>query len=393
MSRPSSRTEVRAHSCHSPDDLVRSRAVSPVRHLVGDRSRPPGKLSSPSRKSPSGVTEREAGSLRNARSGTVRVPGDGAPNNARCSRGWIASTNAAISFGSDAVRTSWLLESVTSVPLCGRQRVRTCCSLPAHRHCRAWTAISSLPTVAACSRAATPRSWPPDCSPTGSARSSIPGRRWTSRSRAGHGADPRQRIPTAGRGRRRAAHHPARDPVVRRHPAARHRPRLRNPPAGPGLRDRPDRLGEVFPAEQQPQIRVQLANTLTGIVHQRLPPASVAAWSPRTRYSSPTPPCATSSRTASPPSCATRRSRASPSACRRSSSRSTSSSTPASSAMTTPLAYSSHANEIIKGPARRSASAVTGSWERTPCCSAGSRARGSRCRGARRAQQGPRSVR
>jgi twitching motility protein PilT len=33
-----------------------------------------------------------------------------------------------------------------------------------------------------------------------------------------------------------------------------------------------DRLVDVFPAEQQPQIRVQLANTLTGIVHQRLLP-------------------------------------------------------------------------------------------------------------------------
>jgi twitching motility protein PilT len=33
-----------------------------------------------------------------------------------------------------------------------------------------------------------------------------------------------------------------------------------------------DRLVDVFPSEQQPQIRVQLANTLTGIVHQRLLP-------------------------------------------------------------------------------------------------------------------------
>jgi twitching motility protein PilT len=33
-----------------------------------------------------------------------------------------------------------------------------------------------------------------------------------------------------------------------------------------------DRLIDVFPADQQPQIRVQLANALTGIVHQRLLP-------------------------------------------------------------------------------------------------------------------------
>jgi twitching motility protein PilT len=33
-----------------------------------------------------------------------------------------------------------------------------------------------------------------------------------------------------------------------------------------------DRLVDVFPAEQQPQIRVQLANTLTGVVYQRLMP-------------------------------------------------------------------------------------------------------------------------
>ena len=33
-----------------------------------------------------------------------------------------------------------------------------------------------------------------------------------------------------------------------------------------------DRLIDVFPADQQPQIRVQLANTLTGIVYQRLMP-------------------------------------------------------------------------------------------------------------------------
>jgi twitching motility protein PilT len=33
-----------------------------------------------------------------------------------------------------------------------------------------------------------------------------------------------------------------------------------------------DRLIDVFPAEQQPQIRVQLANTLTGVVYQRLVP-------------------------------------------------------------------------------------------------------------------------
>ena len=33
-----------------------------------------------------------------------------------------------------------------------------------------------------------------------------------------------------------------------------------------------DRLVDVFPGDQQPQIRVQLANTLTGIVHQRLLP-------------------------------------------------------------------------------------------------------------------------
>ena len=33
-----------------------------------------------------------------------------------------------------------------------------------------------------------------------------------------------------------------------------------------------DRLVDVFPADQQPQIRVQLASTLTGIVHQRLLP-------------------------------------------------------------------------------------------------------------------------
>jgi twitching motility protein PilT len=33
-----------------------------------------------------------------------------------------------------------------------------------------------------------------------------------------------------------------------------------------------DRLVDVFPAEQQPQIRVQLANTLTGVVYQRLLP-------------------------------------------------------------------------------------------------------------------------
>ncbi|HEY6794774.1 MAG TPA: ATPase, T2SS/T4P/T4SS family, partial [Kineosporiaceae bacterium] len=35
-----------------------------------------------------------------------------------------------------------------------------------------------------------------------------------------------------------------------------------------------DRLVDVFPGEQQPQIRVQLANTLTGVVHQRLLPRS-----------------------------------------------------------------------------------------------------------------------
>jgi twitching motility protein PilT len=33
-----------------------------------------------------------------------------------------------------------------------------------------------------------------------------------------------------------------------------------------------DRLIDVFPADQQPQIRVQLANALTAIVHQRLLP-------------------------------------------------------------------------------------------------------------------------
>jgi twitching motility protein PilT len=33
-----------------------------------------------------------------------------------------------------------------------------------------------------------------------------------------------------------------------------------------------DRLVDVFPAEQQPQVRVQLANTLTGVVYQRLVP-------------------------------------------------------------------------------------------------------------------------
>jgi twitching motility protein PilT len=33
-----------------------------------------------------------------------------------------------------------------------------------------------------------------------------------------------------------------------------------------------DRLIDVFPAEQQPQIRVQLASTLTGVVYQRLLP-------------------------------------------------------------------------------------------------------------------------
>ena len=33
-----------------------------------------------------------------------------------------------------------------------------------------------------------------------------------------------------------------------------------------------DRMVDVFPADQQPQIRVQLANTLTGICYQRLMP-------------------------------------------------------------------------------------------------------------------------
>ena len=33
-----------------------------------------------------------------------------------------------------------------------------------------------------------------------------------------------------------------------------------------------DRLVDVFPADQQPQIRVQLASTLTAVVHQRLLP-------------------------------------------------------------------------------------------------------------------------
>ena len=33
-----------------------------------------------------------------------------------------------------------------------------------------------------------------------------------------------------------------------------------------------DRLIDVFPGDQQPQIRVQLASTLTGVVYQRLLP-------------------------------------------------------------------------------------------------------------------------
>ena len=54
-----------------------------------------------------------------------------------------------------------------------------------------------------------------------------------------------------------------------------------------------DRIIDVFPAERQDQIRVQLAASLAAVIAQRLVPGSAAAWSPPSRSSSPTTRCGT----------------------------------------------------------------------------------------------------
>ena len=90
-----------------------------------------------------------------------------------------------------------------------------------------------------------------------------------------------------------------------------------------------DRIVDVFPAERQGQIRLQLASTLSAVVAQRLVPriggGLIAAYEVLIATSAGD---ATSSARARPTSCATRCRWGSPPATRRSRCRSTSSSTP-----------------------------------------------------------------
>jgi twitching motility protein PilT len=66
-----------------------------------------------------------------------------------------------------------------------------------------------------------------------------------------------------------------------------------------------NRLLDVFPPAQQTQIRSSVAESLRGVVCQRLLPRPTARSSSPARSSSTTPPSRTSSRRASPPACAT----------------------------------------------------------------------------------------